>query len=46
MLRFIAAITIGVILGFRAPLYARWCSEMSNRCFGYFHDELHREENG
>ena len=46
MLRFITEITIGVILGFQAPRYARRCLEMCRGCFEYFHSEARREGNG
>jgi hypothetical protein len=46
MLRFIMGLTIGVILVFQAPRYARRCREMCHSCFEYFHSEAHREEYG
>jgi len=45
MLRFVAGLTIGVILGFQSPRYARRCRELCRAGLGYSNGDAPREEN-
>ena len=45
MLRFVAGLTIGVILGFQSPRYARRGREMCGASLGYSNGDVQLEEN-